>query len=329
MKVRVSSFMILFVSLARYITIIILSISVIGCQMNTNQMEPKICYTPTASIVVTHPSAFTPLTPCEEKQEWAHELILGDAFARELDLYRAITCYKRAKILIPPEAIERRLQLDYDIISCYYLGHKYQDAINTFESSDLTHANAQFPAFNNLLIMLYESYNETDQYEKANALLEIINKCSPETALDLTLFLQLKEGYLEEAEQTISLKENGQVFGEDLCDYYTFAKSPKKARFLNAILPGAGYYYVGQKNSAITSFIINTIFIAATYQFIHHGYYAAGAITGSMEIGWYLGGINGAGIEAEEYNTRLYEGVVKNTLIKNNLFPILMFETTF
>ena len=49
----------------------------------------------------------------------------------------------------------------------------------------------------------------------------------------------------------------------------------------------------------------------------------------SMEIGWYLGGINGAGIEAQELNTRLYEGVGTKILVEKECFPVLMFETTF
>ena len=37
-------------------------------------------------------------------------------------------------------------------------------------------------------------------------------------------------------------------------------KSPTKARWLNGILPGAGYSYIGQKQTALTSFLINALF---------------------------------------------------------------------
>lgn len=314
--------------LSNLVTIILILI-LTSCQFSARKMEPIIVYTPPDHRVNKLPTAFIPLTSEERQQEWATELILGDRFARELDLYRAITCYKRALILLPEEAIERHLQIDYDIILCYYLGHKYQDAIYTFEKSNLTHVNTLFPAFNNLLIILNECYRETGQCDKAETLFESIEKYSPETAQDISIYSEFKQGNLEEAEAEIQGHPYQCDIEEKLSVYYLNTKSPAKARFLNAILPGAGYYYVGQKKSALTSFIINALFTAAAYQFFNRGYIAAGAITTSLEMGWYFGGINGAGIEAQEYNTRLYEGVVKNMLYKNNLFPILMFETAF
>lgn len=79
----------------------------------------------------------------------------------------------------------------------------------------------------------------------------------------------------------------------------------------------------------MTSFIINALFAAATYQLIDRGYVAAGIIVGSLEMGWYIGGINGAGLEAKEYNQSLYNTCAKEVMIRNQLFPVLMFETTF
>ena len=307
----------------------VLIASLIGCQTINRKMEPTIIYSPPVHHIRELPSAFEPLSREEYCQEWSKELRLGDAFARELDLYRALTCYKSASILLPEENIERRLQIDYNIILCYYLGHKYQDAINIFEDSFLAQINAVFPAFNNLLVMLFDCYQETGQTDKVDSVFEMIERCSPETAEDLALYYDLKEGNLGRAEDRIACHPLRDEFTPSLASYHQFAKSPTKARRLNAILPGAGYYYVGQKRSAITSFIINSLFIAAAYQFFQRGYVAAGIITTSLETGWYLGGINGAGIEAEEFNTRLYEGSAINLLIHNKLFPVLTFETAF
>ena len=95
------------------------------------------------------------------------------------------------------------------------------------------------------------------------------------------------------------------------------------------LLPGAGYYYVGQKKAALTAFVINSLFTAAAYQFFAKGYPAAGFITLSFEAGWYFGGINGAGLAAKEYNERLYEVKAKDFMLKERLFPLLTFETSF
>jgi hypothetical protein len=314
---------------ARFFTTIAAALSLTGCVAVDRKIDPVIVYTPPAERINRLPSAFPLFSNDETSQEWCREAIIGNAFAAELDLYRAITCYKRARILLPQSAVERRLQLDYNIIFAYYLGRQYQEAINTFEESALMEANPRFPAFGNLLVILYECYRERDQIDKADTLFNLIEKCSPETAEDLTFFFDLKEGNIEEVENAIAQNPAREEFEAYLAPYHQLAKSPIKARRLNALLPGAGYHYVGQTKSAVTSFIINSLFIAASYQFFQRGYIAAGLITTSLEAGWYLGGINGAGIAAKEFNTRLYENSARGLLIKNRLFPILTFETAF
>jgi tetratricopeptide (TPR) repeat protein len=294
-----------------------------------NVLKPTITYTPTVHFIDSLPSAFPPLTEVESVQPWAKELILGDAFAREMDLYRALTCYKSALILLSNECNERRLQITYDIILAYYLGNKYQDAINTFEGSVLTHVTPLFPAFNNLLLILYDSYRQTGQCDKAEGLYETIGKASPETAQELSLYSAVKEGDICEAEKIIYCHPSYQELQAPFDAYFSTALSPKKARFLNAVLPGAGYYYVGQKKSAVTSFLINALFTAASYQLFDRGYTAGGLIVASLEMGWYFGGINGAGIEAEDFNSALYNSMGTKLLFDNKMFPVLMFETTF
>ncbi len=309
--------------------IIAISICLSGCQPRSLPIEPTITYVIPQHKLERLPSAFPPLSADERSQDWANELLIGDAFAREEDLYRAITAYKRALLLTPRELMERRLQIQYDIALCYYVGSKYQEVINTFESGDLIEAKPPFPAFNNLLIMLYDSYMRQHQCEKAEAVLQLIETCSPETARDLNLYTDVVEGDLAAVQDDISNHPSDEALSTYFCEYAQNAKSTSKAKMLNAILPGAGYYYVGQKNAALTSFLINTLFIAAAYQFFHHGYYAAGAITTSLETGWYFGGINGAGIAAKEYNEILYNNLQHRMLAENRLFPVLMFETAF
>jgi tetratricopeptide (TPR) repeat protein len=275
------------------------------------------------------PSAFPPLSQEEAQQEWAKELLIGEAFAREFDLYRAITCYKRALILMPGEVTERHLQMTYDLLLCYYLGNKYQEAINLFELSELSQVNSLFPAYDNLLLILHDSYRHLNQNEKADCIFELIQQQSPDKAENLALLTIIKSGDIDQVSSFVYGHPKWDSIQTDLDLYHQYAKSPRQARFLNACLPGAGYYYLGQRNTAVTAFIINTLFIAAAYQFFHRGYVAAGAITTSLEMGWYIGGINGVGLEAQEFNTRLFEGVGRSMLLKEQSFPILMFETAF
>lgn len=315
--------------LIREVILTSLIVSMTSCQLTQCQLEPTIVYSPPTGRISDLPSAFPPLTSEERQQRWAEELLIGEAFGREWDFYRAITSYKSALVLIPESYLERRLQIEYSILLCYFLGKKYQEVVNLFEHGPLLYVNPLFPAYNQILLMLYESYIKVDQTEKADCLLEVINKYSEETAVDLSLYKHLMKGEVACAQAEIEQHKDFATMQPDLDTYYQYRKSPRFARQLNAIIPGAGYYYVGQKTSALTALLINTLFTFAAVQFFRKGYVAAGVITASMEAGWYIGGINGAGIEAQVFNNRLYEGVSKKIMSDHFIFPVLMFETSF
>jgi tetratricopeptide (TPR) repeat protein len=291
-----------------------------GCFPKKVEMEPKIFYVPQERMINALPSAFPPLTPLELTQDWGKELKIANTFARELDLYRAITSYKRALVFIPLTETKRRQQIYFGIFESYYLGQKYTDALNIFETTELTQVTQEFPSFGELLIMLYECYQKTDQFEKAEKILEIIEKGSAQIGCDLRLSTALID---------VDLPVISNLAPNFFCDYLAETKSVRKAQLLNALLPGAGYYYVGEKRSALTSFMINALFIAAAYSFFDHGNIAAGIITLSLESGWYFGGINGAGLAANEFNERVYETKAKDFMFCKKLFPVLMFNTSF
>lgn len=302
---------------------------IFGCQSNCKILEPEICYIPQQRQIESLPSAFATLSPFELSQDWGKELRIGDAFAREFDLYRAITSYKRALVLISRGFVERRMEIQYKILQSYSLGQKFKDVGETFESSDLTSLPPHFPAAGDLLIILFEAYTETNQEAKAEKVKCLIDKYNPEVALNLELSLALREGDFP----SLFTLEDRSPYAEDLHkflgSYQENKRSVYKAKFLNAVLPGAGYYYVGQKKTALTSLALNALFIAAAYQFFARGDTAAGLITASFEAGWYLGGINGAGLAAKEWNEAVYQNSARDMMVKNRLFPSLMLETSF
>lgn len=316
----------------RHIVTTVLScllISLTACQSGRFPMEPRISYTVTKSDLISSPSLFPSLNPDERSQDWGKEFLIGREFALEGDFYRAITAYKRALFLIPSTNIERRIYLEYSIAQCYFLAGKYQEVVDLFENGALAEIKADFSGAGNLLIILHESYSQLNICKKADLIFEVIQKANPEIANDIQLSESIREGDLSKTNELAEehpLKNELRAFE---CCYLNQAKSVRSAQTLNAILPGAGYLYVGQKKSALTSFLINALFIAATYQFFDHGYIAAGAITGSLELGWYIGGINGAGIAAQEYNLVLYEVCGREFMKKEKLYPVLLLEKRF
>ena len=274
-------------------------------------------------------SAFPPFTSEEKTTDWAKECIIASGFAQQLDLYRAISTYKRAEILIPSNETQRQLEIQYDILFCYFLGKKYDEAIEAFEKSNLAHVDKTFPAYRDLLLVLYECYREMDTPEKQERIYELMAKSYPDTAEQLQLSRAIREGELAQVD-LFAEGFNGPSYLSNLLENYEMGKkSVPLAQTLNALLPGAGYLYIGQKKSAFTAFFLNALFIAAAYEFFHHGHTAGGIITLGFETGWYFGGIYGAGEEAKYYNERLYERAASASLNDHKLFPVLMLEHSF
>jgi tetratricopeptide (TPR) repeat protein len=300
-----------------------------GCCYQERCLDPSICYTPQERHLNSLPSAFSPLSPEERKEPWALEIDIGVTFAKELDLYRALTSFKRAKALLPTSAVERRQQIDFDILLSYYLGRKYQEVINHFEQSTLLEVTDTFPSYDSLLIVIYDSYTHLCAPEKAQGVLSLIRQRAPETASNLELATAILAADLERIRELSQAHPSPDTFESLLDCYCQQKKSPTLAQFLNAAAPGTGYLYVGQHRSAITSFFVNTLFTWAAIRFFEEGDIAAGIIASSLEIGWYLGGINGAGLAAQEYNQRLYECYGKEALLHEHLFPVLQFNKAF
>ncbi|GAB4234951.1 MAG: hypothetical protein Tsb0021_14380 [Chlamydiales bacterium] len=299
-----------------------------ACHENAILLEPNVYYAPQERFIQSLPEEFGQLNTDELRTEWGKEMRIGNTFAKELDLYRAITSFKRALVLIPSNEKERRLQIEYSLIFCYYLGNHYKDVVEIFESSALLYVPDTFPGFRNLMLILYDSYTQIGECERANTILELIENYEEATAQNLRLSTAITQGELPYI-QALSEDSNQSEVKEFLSCYHMGSKSVRGAQTLNALLPGAGYYYVGQKKSALTSLMLNALFTAAAVHFFDEGNIAAGIITLSFEAGWYIGGINGAGLAAKAYNESLYNESARNVMMKQRLFPVLMLQHSF
>jgi tetratricopeptide (TPR) repeat protein len=300
-----------------------------GCQANRNQICPEIVYFPNNRTIKALPEAFPPLSEKERSSEWGKELFIGKSFAKELDLYRAVTSFKRSLFLMPKQTGDRFDQVQYQTLLSYYLARRYDEALETFETSNLRQIPDEFETFEDLVIILYDLYQKTCQPDKAMRVMGVLQQKNPHLSHDLAIGSALTSGDIPQAEWLSSGHPSFAEFEHFFATYKACSKSVNRARFLNAALPGAGYYYAGQRSSAITSFLLNAIFIGATYQLAKHDLVFPAIISGSLELGWYFGGINGAGLAAKQYNERLYEDRAKDLMIQKRLFPVLMIQKGF
>jgi hypothetical protein len=300
-----------------------------SCQRVSDDIEPTMHYAVSDKYLLSLPSPFSPLSEQEKASDWGREMGIGLKFAHELDLYQAITAFKRAEFLIPPGEKMRAMEIEYDILLCYYMGKKWQDVLHTFDHSELRYANQDFPALDDLLIILHETYEQLDMERQAENLLGVIHQHDPEQAQKLLLSSALVYAHFPTIERIAESPPEKPYLEHFLDEYASQKKSVGTAQTLNAVLPGAGYLYLGQRQSATTAFFLNGLFIAASAYFFHDGNIAAGIIFTSFEAGWYFGGIYGGGLEAKAYNERLYESLATPMMYREKLFPALMLNYAF
>ena len=315
--------------MTKYTLFLLLLLLLVNCYRIPEQIEPQIDYRLEESYLQGLTPAFAPISEEEKKEEWEKEYMIALSFAKDLDLYRAVTNFKRAEILLPENKQIRQLEIQYNILLCYYLGKRFQEAMHHFEKSQLQYADRNFPVFHDLLIILYACYSHLQEEEKAKQVLELIGKHFPKSYQKIRLSVALLTADIEEVKEVAQDTPYEEPTTVILSRYEQEKKSIGTAKTLNAFIPGSGYLYLGQKRAAITSFLINGLFIAATYHFFHNRQIAAGVITLSFEMGWYFGGIYGAGLEARYYNERVYEKTVSPFMNHNRLFPIFMIDYAF
>lgn len=300
-----------------------------SCQRVSDKIEPTMSYAVQDKYLLSLPSPFTPLSVEEKAQDWGREMQIGFGFAHQLDLYQAITAFKRAEFLIPSSETTRALEAQYEIILCYYMGKKWKDVIYTFDHSRLRYVDDSFPALHDMLLILYEAYTQEKMESQAERTMRLIQHYYPDEANKLFLSSALVKGDIQIVTAIADGPPPQPHLQNFLADYESQKKSVGKTQFLNAIVPGAGYLYLGQKQSAATAFFLNGLFIAASAYCFDHGNIAAGIIFTSFEAGWYFGGIYGGGLEAKSYNERLYEKMATPMMNREGLFPALMLNYAF
>jgi hypothetical protein len=301
-------------------------LTLVGCYRVQDKIEPKITCNFKEDQVRSLKDPFQTLSAEERAKDWGKEFVIAKKFAKDLDLYRAVTNFKRSEILLEDENILRKQEIQYNILLCYYLGKKYEELVESFEKSTLCYVDKSFKAFEDLLVILYESYHELKNEEKTKKILELLQESYGDTEKKIKLSSALLDADIEKLSK--NFKSTPHV-NQLVTSYAKQKKSVGAAQVLNAIIPGSGYMYIGQKRSAITAFLLNTTFIYATYQCFKNKWTAAGVITASFETGWYFGGIYGAGEEANYYNERLFENLATPVLNEKKSFPIFFLKYGF
>lgn len=300
-----------------------------GCSSHTAHIEPQLDYGIQDKYIQQLDPLFTTLQPEEKQTPWGTEYAIGLQFAKQLDLYQAVTAFKRAQILIPDDNLMRSNEIQYYILKCYYLGKRYDEVIDYFETSSFANFPPCFSGHHDLLVMLFDAYIQSKQPDEALHVIDYMQKLDPIRSQELHTTDAILRGDLVKLSSLEQSPDVQEATEDLLASYYTLRKSSSTAALYNALLPGAGYWYLGQKHAACTAFCFNTLFIAAATYFFQEGNIPAGIITLGFETGWYMGGIYGVQQSAKLYNERLFEQKAHHHLKEQKLFPILMLQYGF
>jgi len=260
------------------------------------------------------------LSPAEERGIYLTEevqLRLADAFLAEGEYYRAITEYKKFRILFPDSPRGDRAL--FRIGAAYYLGEEYEAAARSFDTLTKTYPQSGYADsslyFGALCFWKKKEYGAADALfdtlvrERASSpyapralvagsLLDLDRGDAAAAAGNLERFLADYPGHPGEARVREALPL---VRGyEDLPQ-----KSELLAGILSAILPGSGYVYAGQYGDGLTAFLLNGLFIAGTVTAVQNAWYPAAALTGGIGLPFYVGNIYGSANAAKKYNNRI------------------------
>ena len=267
------------------------------------------------------------LTSEEALSPWGQEYAIGRRFAAEGDYYRAATCFQRARFLLNDLQSPHEAQLLHALLLTYSSANRYQEAINIWEKEQDKVSIADPELARDCICLLYEAYTHVNRPKEAADLLSVLPPNDPLKA-QLPLFgaftANNEEALLQSPDlaTAVGKREHEEALAL-VAEYHSRRRDPTTARVLNGILPGGGYAYVYQYKTAFTALALNGLFIAATWQLFVAHQQAAAIIAGTFEGGWYLGGIAGAGLAADQYNQHLREELSKPYLERNALFPIL------
>lgn len=297
-----------------------------GCMKLPREEEPFLTHTVFPEAISRLPEPPPVMTAEEKAAPWGEEYTLGSCFAQEGDYYRATTCFHRARHLLKSTSSaspERQAQIVRALILTYCLAGKPQEAVDVWEKERDTVRFQDKDLAEDTISLLFESYQRLNRPVDAEKLSSVLPPQDP-LRERLALYATIAKDStqlplsLPHAEKLALEKELTNV----LTQYKSALKSPGRAALYNALLPGAGYCYVGQYKTAATAFLMNGLFIASSVEFFALDLPAAGILAGGFEVGWYGGGIMGAKLAAEIYNKRVRETLFKEFLEKQSLFPL-------
>lgn len=208
----------------------------------------------------------------------------------------AIIEYKRITFFNPSIKI-RTFEINY---------HRSLFAISKYEDVIFSIQNSSFYNDNIFRIKLSEAYFKLGDFNSALTTLENFNS---NKTLELRGLINTNLGDFETAEENYELINSDYIFYDYIKHNQTNISELKKVNYksksvagLLGIIPGGGYLYSGQRATALTSLILNSVFLYATFTSIESKNYGVAGLTGIFGTAFYIGSVFGGVKSVERYN---------------------------
>jgi len=195
-------------------------------------------------------------------------------------------------------------------IICYKALNEFEKAIFEYE----TNKNLKFKNNLDLVLNISKIYVELDNLPKSLEMIDnsLESKVPVENLndlLELKGYILAKKGDLAKSLRTFESMKELDVYPIKAESHISIInktismkqKNPTLAGILS-VIPGAGYYYTGNKQTALSSLIINSLLFYATYNNVSKENYGMAALTGIFNLAFYIGNIQGSVLRAKKVN---------------------------
>lgn len=248
----------------------------------------------------------------------------ADRLRAEGDFHRAITEYKRLISYYPQSVYSDMAR--FSLMNSYFLIGEYLEVIHIGQA--ILNMKLSTLDYSEINYVIGSSYFNIGNFNLAREYFSSIGNNREEIQIDKSLLLigvtYANEENWDKAIHTFrKVNEDSQYHSE--ADNFRLlslegSNLTRKSRLTAgtlALVPGLGYFYTGYKQTAISAFLVNSLFFWATNEAFKKDNTSLGVMLGVLSFGWYTGNIYGSVISATRSNLK----------VRNDL--LLKFEMNF
>ena len=236
------------------------------------------------------------------------------------DFHLAVAEYNRFIFLFPGHA--RVEEAAYNVGVCYLSARQYRRAVQSFKEIMLSYPDGHYT--DKAQFRMSEAYLSSNQAGAAITSLRNLAFATDDADVRDEAYYRMGWVYIGMGQWDQSLTVFAEISQEGrnsfrLAELSRALEKEPKMKQKNAatagtlaIIPGAGYLYLGRYQDAMIALLVNGGLIWAAYEAFSNDLYALGSVITFVEIGFYAGNIYGSVASAHKYNHKKERQWIEN-----------------